>query len=259
MKKINIIQRFVKTLTDFKFANHFLKEKTGKAIGYMLTCYLVFALTLGLVGLVVIGPIVNNTVKAMTQALETMPDFQVQEGQLNAFGTTYGVYGNEDIQVILDLENDNMPGTFSEDQYVYVFRKDGLYTNDVLLLQFDMLENLDKAIMLDYVKMFDTMFYVAIGLVAALGTLAVFFVSSLAWALVIIINGFMRKDITTGDCYKIGIYAMTAPGLVLLITWVLSINIPRFSLVYIGILGFYAYQYIKQYDPDQVTFEEIYE
>lgn len=262
MQKTNILQRFIKSVSDFNFSNYFLREKVGKAIGFMLLGYLAFAVIMGAVTLAVVGPEIKGYEESVENIVQQMPDFIIEEGEFKMIGNPeYKIITEGDISVILDLEGE-YPESYYAEQYenYFLINEYAIVTNGAELMSFDMFpETLNKSDVEKMPSVITTFFYFGLIVVAVLGVVGVFVISGLIWAEIIIINGFVKNDVSSADCYKVAVYSMVLPSLLLLINWIFNINIPSFSLIYLVLAGLYGYQFLSKYKPGEFDIESIYE
>lgn len=262
MKKVNIVERLIRSVTDFKFSNQFIKEKTSKSIGLLFFGYLLFVLVFGIYVMINVGPFFNDLNDGSIEAIDEIPDFIIENGQFTFNnGTVYFEKEFDGMMILFDLDNRNSDEYYTNmyNNYILV-KQNGVYQNNVQLISFDIMQtSVDKSILYDIAKLLKPMLFIILGIGVILGILGLFFMSALVWALTIIINGFIKKDITSGECYKVAVHAMVLPGVLMLINWISSFAIPYFFVIYLVVAGLYAYKFMDNYNPEGFDFDSIYE
>ncbi|MBI9013474.1 MAG: DUF1189 family protein [Clostridiales bacterium] len=262
MEKVNIFERSIRSITDFKFSNQFIKEKTSKSIGLLFFGYLLFVVAICTYVMINVGPFFDDINDGSIEVIDEIPDFIIENGQF-AFENNVIYYEKEfeGMMILFDLDNRNTDEYYTNTYSNYILIKEnGVYQNNVQLLSFETLQtNLDKSTLYDVAKLLKPMLFIGLGIGVILGIIGLFLLSALVWALTIIINGFIKKDITSGECYKIAVHAMVLPGILMLINWISPIAIPYFFILYLVVAGLYAYKFMDNYNPEEFDLDSIYE
>ncbi|MBN2794046.1 MAG: DUF1189 family protein [Clostridia bacterium] len=267
MEKMNPIKRIVLALTDFSFSNRIAEEKSSKAFGVLMMSFLLFVVFAGIWTSVSVKPEFNRGMDQVETIVGSLPEFTISHGELISDDTAVKFYQQEDIKVVYDIHysmTDSMiKGKYGE---VFVIRKDGLKYDREDVILFSTFSNASgvqeqdftKENILTTVDFLRGLFFPVMIVLAVLFLLFLLFLSLVAWVMIVIINGFMRKDILTGSCYKLGIYAMLPANILMVMRWFVGVNIPFFTLIYLGVVGYYGYRYLGAYESVK-TIDHIYE
>jgi len=249
-------------MSDFKFSNYFVKERTGKAIGFMLICYVIFALIFNTFTIMNSNEFFDQFEIDSDYVLNQIPEYNIEEGEV-AFvdGTTYKEIVTENVIVYIDLDGKNSDSYYEEiEKTNIVITKEKIMYMNVDLAYFKDWNNAfmkeDLEVLPEYVK---PMFYMVLVFVSLLGIAGVFIISAFILGLVIIINGLIKTNLTTGECYRVAIYSMVVPGIFTLVHWMLPFAIPMAYVIYIAIAGYYAYQFLVNYEDEPFDLETVYE
>lgn len=261
MTSTNMITRFIKSITDFSFSNHFIKEKTSKTIGLMFFGYLLFVLVFGSVTVVRTIPFVNEMETVVEEELSKLPDFQMANGSFEfEDGRTYYEENFDGLSVIVDLENKNDVSYYVTQHENYILIKDGnIYMNSTVATPIEGAAVIDNSTISTIVKAIIPVMYGALALGGIFGILVMFLMSLGVWGFTLIINSLIRKGLTASECYKVTGHAMVLPGIVLTLVWLLPFEIPGLLLIYFALASLYAYLFMTNYEPDHFELEEIYE
>jgi len=262
MKKVNIFERFVRSITDFNFSNHFVKEKTGKSIGLLFFGYLLFVVGLIVFLMITMSPFFNSLNNGSIGIVDEIPDFVIEKGEFSFLNNS--VYYEKDIEgnkILFDLDNRNSDDYYKDNYTNHLLvRKDGLYQNGVMILGFNSFTTtVDKALLYNFISYLKPLLILILCISAVFGIIGLFILSAFVWAIAIIINGFVKSGLTSGDCYKVAVHAMVLPGVVFFLNWVLPLNIPYFFVIYLVIAGVYAYKFLSNYSDEGFDMETIYE
>jgi hypothetical protein len=261
MNNVNIFTRFYRSITDFKFSNHFIKEKTSKAVGLLFFGYLLFILVFGGVTLAKIIPFMNEMKINITSEINKMPDFELHNAQFTfEDGRTYYEENFDGFTIIVDSEqaHDIMYYENTYDSYMVI--KDGnLYMDSPVATPLNTANPINKDMIVTLLKAMIPAIYIGLGIGAVFGILVMFFISAAVWGLVLIINSLIKKGLTSSECYRVAAHAMVLPGIFMLLVWTLPFDIPMVFIMYLLIASFYAYQFMNSYEPENFELESIYE
>lgn len=267
MEKINPIQRMVRSLSDFSFSNRIIEEKGSKAFGYFMFSFMLFVLIGVIWSSIFIKPQFNAGIDQVEDLVKDLPNFTIDNGILNADDTSFNFYSQTDIRLVYDLE-DTLTNMEIMSQYkdAFVLRRDGLYYENQSVILFNTFitgeesafYNLTKDNIIDIISYIDGSYYPIMIVLIIILFVFLLVLSLINWVITVVINGFVNQEVLTGQCYKLALYAMFPANLLMVLQWFLGINIPMFTLIYVGITGFYAFKYLKAYEPQQ-TIDHIYE
>lgn len=259
--KINLFQRFIKSLSDFSFVNKFKNESVGKAIGFLILGYLCFSIVFGSVVAIKAIPVVRELNESFDVIYEMLPDFTISNGELSLDnGEKYKEVRYDEVVIIFDLENTINGKPYTNEDLVILANKNSLLIGEGLdPLDYSIFNvDLNNESLKSFVAVVKTLFIVVFIVLFIIGFIGIFLISALVWCVSIIINSVTNKRISSSDCYKIAIYSMVAPGLFTLLTWSIGFIVPYSSIVYILIAGTYSYLFINQYSEKDINLEDYY-
>lgn len=228
--------------------------------------FLLFIVIAGVWFIAFIKPQFNEGMDQVENIIRKLPEFTITKGELKSDDDAVKYYEEENIKIVYDIHYD-MTDAIIKGKYgeVFVIRKDGLKFNGEDVILFNTFftagvqeQDYSKENILATVEFLRGIFLPAMIVLAIVFLLLLLFLSLVAWVMVVIINGFVRKDIMTGSCYKLGIYAMLPANILMVIRWFVGVEIPFFTLIYLGIVGYYGYRYLKAYESVK-TIDHIYE
>ena len=261
MSQNNMISRFIRSISDFSFSNEFIPEKTSKAWWFVFKCYLVFLVIIIGAFLMTYQSRIKDEINALDKTITMMPDFNISsEGFAFVDGTQSGVYKESKWKVVVGLENESPLYSNKEVDVHHLFiNKQALYYDYDLLIDFTIFPTtISKTQVIEAVKDLEKIIYTGLILACIFGLFFVLILTFGVWLLMIIIKGFVKKDLTSKDCYKIGMYAMTLPNTVLTFIWVTGFYVPGFTWLYVGLVSYYGYMFMKNYQPASVDLSHIY-
>jgi hypothetical protein len=262
MKQNNVISRFIKSISDFSFSNEFIPEKLSKAWWFIFECYLVFLVIMIATFLISFQPRIQEDIQALEDTIAKMPDFQVgSEGFSFAEDFDSGVYESSRWKVVVDLKGENPLHIKALDEGHHVFvNKNALYYEKESMLDFNILPSIiSKDEIIQSLDRVENIIYAGLVVASIFGVFLLLLLSLAIWVVMNILQGFMKKDMQSKDTYKIGIYAMTLPNLVLTLIWVTGFYVPGFVWLYLGLVVYYGYNFMKHYQPRSVDLSHIYE
>lgn len=85
------------------------------------------------------------------------------------------------------------------------------------------------------------------------GFIIIMVLSLLAWLIAVVVKLILRTEVDILECYKIGIYSMTVPNILLGIGMLTNIQLPAFKLIYVGLIAFYAFKFLSNFIPEENT------
>lgn len=262
MTNYKLFEKFIRAPYEFSISKQIVKEKTGKAIGFMMFGYLLFVILLGAYLNLTFVPELEELIDDIKVAIEEMPEFTIEDGQFTAEGgIEYKVYSDDDLHMIIDT-NDQYDLDYYNNEYetYYAFRSDRLIVNGGEVVRYNILqETMNNDTVKAIPDVFKSLFYLGYVILALLGILGIFFLSAVLWGLVIIINGFLRVEISSGDCYKLVPYTMLVPAVLTLLTLLLPFEVPGFIMIYLAVAAFYAYKYLSHYEHVEIDVKSLLE
>lgn len=261
MAKVNIISRMIKSISDFNFSNHFIKEKMSKSIGLLFFGYLIFVLVFGVYVMFSVNPVLNDLSDAFDSQISDLPDFQLYNGEFEfEDGRTYFEKELDGMFFAVDLENKHELAYYQAYPNFVVFKDGQVYMNsDVPTPLQGMQAPITKDSIKTLLKAIVPMMYVGLAIGAVLGIGFMFVLSAVNWVIAIVINSAMKRELSSSDLYKVTAHAMVLPGLLMLINWLVPFTIPMFFFIYLALTGFYSFMFIKSYQEEDIELESIYE
>lgn len=265
VKKMNVAEKFIKSIIDIKSYLVFLKERTGKAILYILLLSIILG---GIKGFNVSRNIQKAINEAKNYLTENEDTFKLENGELTVgenpilikeegvlvlvdTSYTYESYGQKQL-ADLNLENyinsvlvfkDRVIVNNNGQQTVQNFSEitTNIYPGDIINI-------LNAA---SIVGVFILLFYIVGG-----------FIGNLLWALIITLVGtvasyIIKVKIKFKGLYRISLYAITLPAVIHTIFVSASIVVPMFSLIFLVISMVYVYLALKLIKKE-LTEEELF-
>ena len=262
--KINFFQRIFKSITDFKFYMHIIKESLGRAF-----LYLVFlALLLGVVGL--IRPIIeiNIGINLAIQYFQAdVPEFTFANGELDVQGEMPIIQGEEGGPVFIIDTSGQLDETILDgyesgvfiSRYELINKENGYEKRRINFTQLGELRftKSDVERWLPHLRWIHLV-VIIFGLAGAIliKFISTFFISILG----LIVNAIKKAGLSYKDIYKLGIYGITLPAIIQMVISLIPIDIPFFSVIYYGIVVFYlwkAMDEIKKSGQDKSGNDEL--
>jgi len=251
MEKVNIFSRFIRAASDFKFSNHFIREKTGKAFGFMFLGFLLFVIfSTSMYGLFTTKDI-EKGIDEFSATIEAMPDFALTpDGVEFEGGVHQGTYVGDGYEIVVDtdpiarltLENDpEIVRIYIDENGVYV------NTNEVFEVK-SLTETVSKEDILDVLGIIPTFTLIIMTIVIVMAVIPLLFLSLVAWVIALIVGFALNKELPGSACFKVGIYAMFVPNVILTLTLATPLSIPYFFFIYIGLVALYSFLFMKNYE-----------
>ncbi len=250
-KKTNIFKCFIYSITSFDNYKLFLRESTGKAIGYLVLLSL-------LISIAIFAPffsIANEVANAAPNFIdEVIPDFNLVDGQLEVYGDMPIVMDSSDLPVVIDTT----PG--AEDRLLYQYDSIILITQDKMILKnyterqeyphsaYTGLELTKDSLIeaLPIIKTYMTVAFIFIGILVYIFVLIVKFITVFIASIIgLIVNSSLKTNLSYKSIFKISLFAMTLPLIVCTILDVLPVNIPFMPVLFYAGTGVYIYGAIR--------------
>lgn len=252
-KQPNIFVKFIKSFTDFSIYRQVRRERTSKSIGYLI----LLALVLGIVFAV---SLIHGTNTMFNEAVnfldsEEAPEIKVENGRL---------YVDIDEPVVIEQDN----------QFIFILDMEGNYDlNDLagygtgylitperiivsqaggapVPFEFAGIEDMqiDKAKAIELLGTVKNIVYAIIIIVVIIGTILLkFFESLLASLIALIVNSVLNTPYTFSELYKVGIYAITLPSIIIVLinSFYLPIGFGLKILIFYGLLTVILFSALK--------------
>lgn len=257
-----MFKKLFNALSDFEYANTFVKEKTGRAFAYMLFCFAIIVVGILAYYFVDVKPKINEATDQAIALLETMPDFEMTpSGIVFEDGMTAGVYDKEDLVITIDLDEDSRPSFSNDgDKIAITVDENFVYLGQNTLLDYKMLTlNLDRNTLVGVFKAFDTVMAIVLVVTMVVLFIAILCLSAFSWLIVMFVNGLMKKNLSKTECYIVGIYAMTLPNFIRIFLLMTSTIIPGVFFVNMALTVFYTYKYLKHYHGEKDSISDLFE
>jgi hypothetical protein len=223
MKSPNVFKKFIKSFSDFRVYNSIRHEKLSRSFGYLI----LLALFVGVIFSIVVSVKTNNSIDNTIELLQSddMPNISVSNGILNV---------DMDEPFILNKDNEFIFIVDMTDKYTlndlvgysmgYLVTPERIIINQAgsppMPLEFQDLRdiNVDKDSVLDIL---DSYRRHAIGFIVFLiiiGTIFLKLFESFIISIIgLVFNSILKKNLSYNELYKIGIYALTLPSIIILL------------------------------------------
>lgn len=223
MKSPNVFKKFIKSFSDFRVYNSIRHEKLSRSFGYLI----LLALFVGVIFSIVVSVKTNNSIDNTIELLQSddMPNISVSNGILNV---------DMDEPFILNKDNEFIFIVDMTDKYTlndlvgysmgYLVTPERIIINQAgsppMPLEFKDLRdfNVDKDSVLDIL---DSYRGLAIGFIVFLiiiGTIFLKLFESFIISIIgLVFNSILKKNLSYNELYKIGIYALTLPSIIILL------------------------------------------
>lgn len=243
--KVRFFSRIYKSITDFSFYSFIKKETLGKAFTYLLLLTLLISLVS------IIKPIyeLNSGIGLISEYFDTeVPYFELKNGELHVEGEMPIVSEDEDSIMIINTDQDVDESVLADYDRGVLILKDRLINkqnkSQTREYKFSQLKDFtinkyDVEKYIPYLKSISIFIIIFLPLFTFLGKLfSTLFISLLG----LIVNSVAGSKLEYADIYKIGIYSITLPSIIKLLSKFIPFDIPFFSLIYYGIVVFYMYK-----------------
>ncbi len=243
-KRANIFVKFIKSFTDFNIYCQIRREKTSKAIGYLLLLCLVL-------GIIYAGFWVNITGTSIDQTIQFLesnesPDIYIENGRLTVDIDKPIIHVQDnDLIFILDMSNEHdlndlagySTGYLITPERVIIFQAG----SPPIPLEFSSLEDMhiDKLKITSFLQSMKGILFASLFVVIIIGTILLKFLESLFASIIgLMVNAIMNTPFTFNELYKIGIYAMTLPSLIILLinSFLIPLSFGIKLLLYYGLV-----------------------
>ena len=265
MKKMNVAEKFIKSIIDIKSYLVFLKERTSKAIIYILLLSIILG---GIKGFNVsrnIQKAINETKNYLTENEDT---FKLENGELTV-GENPILIKEEGVLVLVDT-------SYTYDSFGQKNLSDlnlEKYINSVLIFKDRVIINNNGQQTVQKFSDITTNIYPrdVINILNAASIVWIFvlliytiggFIGNLLWALIIALVGtvvsyIVKVKIKFKGLYRISLYSITLPVIIDTIFVSANVRVPMFSLIFLAVSMVYIYLALKLIKKE-VTEEELF-
>ncbi|GMQ62289.1 DUF1189 domain-containing protein [Vallitalea maricola] len=223
IKSPNIFVKFIKSFTDFHVYNSIRHERLGKSFGYLILLALFIGITLSIVVSVKTNTSIDNTIELLQS--DDMPEITVRNGILNIdMNEPLVLTKDHDFIFIVDMTDKYTLNDLVGYSMGYLVTPERIIINQAgsppMPLEFKDLRdfNIDKNSVLEILNSFRGL---AIGFIVFLiiaGTVLLKLFESLMVSIIgLIANSVLKTNLSYNEVYKIGIYALTLPALIMLL------------------------------------------
>lgn len=265
MKKMNVAEKFIKSIIDIKSYLVYLKERTGKAVLYVLLLSIIFG---GIKGFMVSRGIQKVFDETKAYLSENKDTFKLEDGELTVgdkpilindtgslvFIDTNYVYDQYDQKRLAELDLED----YSDSVLIF---KDRIIVNNNGQQTIQKFSDLGVNIYSsDVIRIINAASIIWILIVAF--SIIGGFIGNLLWALALTLVGtvatfILNVKIKFKGLYRISLYAITLPVIIDTILSTANIVIPMFNLIFLIISFVYVFLALKLIKKE-VTEEELF-
>lgn len=222
-KRANIFVKFIKSFTDFEVYGQIRRESTGKAIGYLVLLSVVL-------GIIYAGVLANKTNESINQTItflesDDAPAIDIQNGRLHVeMDEPYVYRQDKDLIFILDMEDMYDLNDLAGYDVGYLITPERIVIfqagSPPIPFDFSTVEDMhiDKYKVIEFLHSMKGLLFGTLFVVIIIGTLLLKFLESLFASIIgLIMNAIMKTPFTFNELYKIGIYALTLPSLIIVL------------------------------------------
>jgi hypothetical protein len=254
--KIGFFSRIFYSMSKMDFYVTVAKESVRKAFKYLvLFCILLGAIN-SIIKVVGFFDAISEVKKFVTKDI---PDFTFKNGELNVEGEMPIVVESDDLALIVDtsgeLDESSLDGynegIFISKTYI-VSKKNVMQKERIDFAELGALSFTKSSLIafLPTLKILGFLFPIFIIIATIIGKL----IGSLFVSIITAIVGAVKKvNLSYGQTYAIGIYAMTLPSIIKFIANLLSLKIPLFFVVYYAIVIIYAANAFSRIQQDRLA------
>jgi len=250
--KFSFFNRIANSVLNFSFYKHAFKERTGRAVLYLLL------LTLFLGVIITIRPLIefNKNITLFINAFEQkVPDFHLENGELDVYGEMPITIEMGGTLLIIDTSGKTNESVL--DQYpggIFVSRHKMIQKNLLSIREIDFRQferfTLDKSDIsrgLPYMHMTSVLF----GILVLVGfVLFRFFTAFFVSFIGMVLGSSAGLRLTFSDAFRISAYALTLPLLITAVVKSAGVYVPFFFVIYIMIAVFYFWKAVTLIKDD---------
>lgn len=266
MKKMNVFQKFIKSIVDVKSYVIFLREKTSKAIFYILLLSIIFGAIKGFTLSLGIQKIVDETKSYLTENKDVL---KLEKGELTLSKEPLTIKGNG----YLVLADTNYTYDTYEQKKLSELNVEN-YSTSVLLFKDRVILNANgQQTVQKYPNVANTLTYKdamnslnfskGVWVVVITISIIMAFIGNLILALVIALFGtvatyMLKVRVRFKAMYRIALYSMTLAIIIEGILGAIGVIIPSFTLLFLIISITYIWRALKVI-KEEVSEDELYE
>ncbi|GKX28137.1 hypothetical protein SH1V18_06170 [Vallitalea longa] len=219
----NIFTKFIKSFTDFRVYNRIRSESLGKSFLYLI----LLSLIIGVVFSIVIVSKTNDSIDSTIEFLESddMPNITVSNGILDIdMDKPLIVSQDNEFIFIVDMTSEYDLNDLVGYSIGYLVTPERIIISQAgsppMPLEFKALSdfNINKESVLDMIQKFRGIVVGIIIFITIAGTILFnLFASLLLSVMGTISNSILNANLSYSELYKIGIYALTLPAIIILI------------------------------------------
>lgn len=259
-KSPNFFVKFIKSITDISIYSHVKNEKLGKSFGYLL----LLALSLGIIYSTVVTVKTNRSIDSTIAFFESeeFPEISISNGVLNVdLEEPLVIEQDHDLIFIVDMTSTYTLNELAGYSIGYLITPQRIIINQAgsppIPFEFKNFEDfqIDKNTAIDFLNRIRRFFIGIIVFGIIIGTILLKLLESLILSIIsLIANSLLNTNMTYHDLYKIGIYAMTLPSIIVVIINSLSLRLSfgMMLLIYYGISTIYVVLALKNMNHDNI-------
>lgn len=253
--RMGFFSKLYYSISGFENYRYFIRQKTGKAVVYLL----LLSLIIGLIS--IIQPVIgfNEMINSLYKSFDsTVPDFTLQNGKLDVKGEMPVIIGEGASTIIIDTSGKTDESLLDSYDSALLVLQDRIiqknYTNRQVtyysMFQGIRLERSDIKNMLPIVKLFSLFLFIILPPFIIAGR----FISALfASIIALIINSAKNTNLPYNDLFAISVYSLTLPLILGTILNFAGMPFLLSTLIYYVISGVYiwgAINSIKHHSAD---------
>lgn len=223
IKSPNFFVRIIKSITDIDSYSYFRKEKLSKSFGYLL----LLSLLLGIIYSSIVTVKVNKSIEDTTNFFqsEEFPEISISNGVLKVdLEEPLVIEQNNDLIFIVDMTNTYTLNDLAGYSIGYLISPERVIINQAgsppLPFEFKNLQdfNINQTTAIDFLNKTKNVFIGFIIFSIIVGIILLKLLESLFVSIIsLIVNSALNKNISYNDLYKISIYAITLPSIIIII------------------------------------------
>ncbi|MCT4685855.1 DUF1189 domain-containing protein [Vallitalea sp.] len=258
IKSPNIFVKFIKSFTDFRVYTSIRHERLGKSFGYLILLALFIGITLSIIVSVKTNTSIDNTIELLQS--DDMPEITVSNGILNIdMNEPLVLTKKHDFIFIVDMTDKYTLNDLVGYSMGYLVTPERIIINQAgsppMPLEFKDLRdfNIDKKSVLEILTSFRGL---AIGFIVFLiiaGTVLLKLFESLMVSIIgLIASSVLKTNLSYNELYKIGIYALTLPAIIMLLinSFGLAVALGFKLIIYYGISTIIVVMALKNISKD---------
>lgn len=255
-KKVGFFSRIFYSISKMDFYVTVAKESAGKAFKYLvLFCFLLGAIS-SITAVVDFFDVISESEEYLTKQI---PDFSFENGELHVEGQMPIVANSDDTVLIVDtsgeLDESSLDGynkgIFISKTYI-VSKKNVMQKERIDFAELGAL-SFTKSSLIAFLPTLKILGFL-LPIFIIMGTIIGKLIGSLFVSIITAIVASVKKvNLSYGQTYAIGIYAMTLPSIIKFVANLLSITLPLFFVIYYGIVIFYTINAFSRIQQDRLA------